>query len=813
MAADFYQAGQGDFVDGSSGNIDSFAPLHSSATASFYSSSTVSEDDDLYGLGDVESQEVPLKYTGSIHKQSKYQQSARYPSLIIPSPSAWPTIQKLMGGHSPSVTHTPISCLPISPAILNKISAMSMRPPARSATPSLDGSLTSEELAGVTCPSTPDIDDQDEELDEWKPFLKLHPEALETLHQLAASDLPPVAQQVTEIPEHQEMQEMPRIGCFDVGIDMIRNQFAEDDCEPLSALSIPSPGGFFSSLAGSAKCVWTSPSVNEEPSTTVAEQFYELPWASSISHPESSLHNQQPSTVGPDGRPNCSRQSSYDSDATLVEVTEIGAEKLEYKDNYQEELRQLGNANMDRTTLWLADQSGHESSGSGAQSPGHILEQISPNLLRDVFDNESTASPMKKAVRFADEVEQDRPKVQKPENCTDSTFYRAFQGMQKSSSKQDAFVHQHTRVEAINLWKKCFPDAHKDHLKGVYQVRPRLQGSGSRPVSNFFPDVNSGNDKTAEAAKCQQSVEQLQYSCWSLQAIKFLNGGKLFNSPVIKELADSSRKARVLDLGGEITCSWAWQAAIDCPKATIYTVTDQLITSKLRGPSNHRVVTVPNLWTLPFPDNSFDVISARTLFVLLNVDRASGESKQDQYDLCLRECHRCLKPSGYLEYNLLDAELVHAGQNGLALSVELGFNLRTRGYDPNPTRSFLPRLAKAGFDEIKRAWMILPVARNSPSSNLDDGLSASSEAVAEKAVSPEGNVMLVETPKTGSTAAASGISGMVGARMWEKWILKLHVEMGRDEGRLLEGVAATLEEGGKVGAGWRCLTGWARKAL
>ena len=37
------------------------------------------------------------------------------------------------------------------------------------------------------------------------------------------------------------------------------------------------------------------------------------------------------------------------------------------------------------------------------------------------------------------------------------------------------------------------------------------------------------------------------------------------------------------------------------------------------------------------------------------------------------------------------------------------------------------------------------------------------------------------------------------------------MEMGKDEEKLLEGVLNVLEEGSQSNAGWRTLTGWARK--
>ena len=92
-----------------------------------------------------------------------------------------------------------------------------------------------------------------------------------------------------------------------------------------------------------------------------------------------------------------------------------------------------------------------------------------------------------------------------------------------------------------------------------------------------------------------------------------------------------------------------------------------------------------------------------------NGGHGGGGNRYDEYDACLAECLRVLKPGGYLEFSLLDAELLSPGPLGTKASVEFAYNLKTRGYDANPTRPFLSRLKKAGYDDIKRAWTFLPV--------------------------------------------------------------------------------------------------------
>jgi hypothetical protein len=108
--------------------------------------------------------------------------------------------------------------------------------------------------------------------------------------------------------------------------------------------------------------------------------------------------------------------------------------------------------------------------------------------------------------------------------------------------------------------------------------------------------------------------------------------------------------------------------------------------------------------------------------------------------------------------------------------------------------------------------MVLPVGDVLPKWTDSGKTSSDASSTVERTIGPNGEVESYEAPVTGSTKDVRAMTGLVGARMWEQWMLKLNSEMGRSEERCLEGVAKALEEGGKGNAGWRCLVGWARKA-
>lgn len=142
----------------------------------------------------------------------------------------------------------------------------------------------------------------------------------------------------------------------------------------------------------------------------------------------------------------------------------------------------------------------------------------------------------------------------------------------------------------------------------------------------------------------------------------------------------------------------------------------------------------------------------------------------------------------------MDSDIVRAGPYSSATSVEFAFNLKTRGYDPNPTKTFLWKLKKSNFGAIKRAWLFMP---------MGTALGDASQVPGSRNIERGGDI--------GSTADVANITGLLVGWMWEQWMLKLQMEMGRDEKRLLEEMNGVFDEGRKSGAGWRCLSGWAMK--
>ncbi|KAL8714441.1 MAG: hypothetical protein Q9220_001774 [cf. Caloplaca sp. 1 TL-2023] len=762
----------------------------------------------------------------------------RYPSLIIPSPGCWPTIEKLKNASPPAPPK-----IPLSPAVL---SLLPQDLPSASQPPSLISSLLSNQHASSTAPVTPESQLPDDEIWERKemqskggrrttifedfelkdfeedaggwsqdagigvrcntdirdfacpslaesPVLGTEDGYPEEGVQLPAEALKTLQHLSLEIPtddtewKEEEMREIPARRSRPSSVDW--TPMSQQSDYSIAQLSIPSPGGFFSSLGSNARHTWcvsdSRPPSVAPPSSTTAEKFYSCPWNQDPSATVERVIEVSDTDTGP---------------PTARPIKPLKEEVVDYDHDYEKTIQEVAEKSLDRTSIWLATQTSYMAA-LRETNPVNDLSQNEKRTSRHLRDN-SLGSPMKKAVRFLDQ----------DTNVTNGEpiFYHAFQHIMNQSQAKDAFRHQRTRADSLQASRACLPHEHIEELLGKYMLKEANRPIPLRPIS-MLPGSDSAEETPeqrviARVERERQALEQISASVWVVEALRYLRGGNLLNNPAIDSLLQSKNVPRILDLGGQSNCGWAWHCSQAYPNAKVYTATTEHHPedTTLRGPSNHRRTAVAALWQLPYQDNHFSVISARSLFQHLKQEKPLGETI-DQYDLCLQECLRCLKPGGYLEFFLLDSEVVNAGALGTAASVEFGFNLKTRGYDPAPTKTWLSRVRKAGFDDIKRAWTFLPMGTSQrESSPLPETPPPDMATHGIKALEA------VQGP-VGSTADAASITGLVGGWTWEQWMLKLQMEMGKEN--LLEGIAGVMEEGKSTGAGWRCLNGWARKPL
>ena len=852
----------------------------------------------MYDVSDDDSDIAPSVMTSiSTHSVSSnalppsQRKQNKYPSLVIPSPNYWPTIQNV---NSLSPPRPPK--IPLSPAAL---SLLGHNLPTSSNPPSLTGSLNSGPRAGsiTSSPVTPDMAlkngdvwDRDamqqgrkvqrpelsvriEDGLNWQhdvglspdenvsvrdftteinrnfsdsPILgsedgfsetgvQLPPDALDTLRHLSL-DIPVQPEFASPTASEKEMEEVQ----WNIPTPPRRPSSA--DFTPMSQhsdysisdISIPSPGGFFSSLGGTARHTWClngpGPMSAVPPSSTTAEQFYNCPWNKD---PTATVERivEVDDTTDTEGPPTARQMPFTSANDTQVQ-TSVEDNVLpveEHDENYEEAIQEMAEESLDRTSVWLAAQTSYMAALRDTYPANEVGlgTETELKIPSSHVRNDSLGSPMKKAVRFmGNELAQRNESGNKKPREGESIYYHAFQHIRSEEKRIDAFRHSRTRSDSIQSMRISLPHEHLAHLQGRFAMTPVDRPNPHRPISMMPGKEDDKPDETAEQKiiarvdRERQALEQIQTGMWVIEATKYLNGGRLLNSPaatkslktapLLSDIENGKVKnpPRVLDLGGQPSGDWAWHCSKEYQFARVYTASTerQEVESNIRGPRNHRPTAVQTLWQLPYPDKYFNIISARSLFSFLKAEKPLGQS-MDEYDLCLKECMRCLKPGGYLEFFVMDSEIVNAGSRGTAVSVEFGFNLKTRGYDPAPTKSWLGRVRRAGFDDIKRAWTFLPMGTPTKEQHQLPETPPPDVSTFENGIQ---KTEAVQGP-VGSTADAASMSGLVASWAWEQWMLRLQLEMGKEQ--LLDGVGAVLEEGKFTGAGWRCLSGWARKPL
>lgn len=865
-------------------------------------SSDASDDCISYPSTRPTSLETPTTKADSLTSPSSRK---RYPALSIPASNDWPSLNG--APKSSPVPPTPPQKIPVSPAAL---SLLSRSVPAMHATPSLDGSVSSEQVSNISTPSTPSLqslpdnewdarevhvlpnlrgdsppDFTNPEIDEEIPSLDVPIETVDDdwcrfigeFPQIPGQATPPAghvnepvredtpSDQGVALPEGAlaTLQHIPLEGTpdpwsatsddnqemWEVAASSRQGRLEAET--PVSAqseysftgLDVPSPGGFFSSLAPRARHTWSLPKSSKTPTSANAENFYNLPFPQRdgevveqvIDLPERSNDEQLTAVYAPPTALRIPESPAHlPSEGSLSPVSE-GVHEIarpvttsdadDQDENYAEELQKKALSSLDRTSVWLAAQASYLSALSETNPVNDMEDEDEPNYVSDDDTRQASATHLerKTSVRFAETLPEPPSSLPSAQASKDSIYWRGFRFLVAQSRRRDTFFHRDTRFDAVQSTRLGLSRLHNNCLLGKYELilpeRPSYSGPFSQaPRNSILATILHDKAQFSRLQKEQLVLSQVSQPVWAMEALRYLHGGNLVSSPARKRLSKAGtsssskgkskrRQVRVLDLGGHVTAEWAWHLAHDYPNVKVYTVytEHQQVNQAIKGPPNHRHIQASQLWKLPFPDNKFDIISARSLPAYLKTERPPGE-ESDEYELCLKECYRCLKPGGYLEYLVMDAQISRAGPYASATSIEFSFSLKIRGYDPLPTKQFLGRLRKQGFVGIKRGWMFLPMGTEPQASK------APRETPDPRVKSVIEDCEAVQGP-LGSTAGMSSITGMLGGWIWEQWLLKLQLEMGRDKSKLLEGIGSVFDEGRKNGSCWTCLSGWAMKPL
>jgi SAM-dependent methyltransferase len=322
----------------------------------------------------------------------------------------------------------------------------------------------------------------------------------------------------------------------------------------------------------------------------------------------------------------------------------------------------------------------------------------------------------------------------------------------------------------------------------------------------------------------------------ALMTSKWLSFGRVLFSPVHFELKDPNED-RVLVIDG-LGKDWSYYCALTYPEATVYDMgPDPSSTTSSEGASepwstlsNHRHICHPSLGkTFPFPMHFFACVVLRFPTAL----------PSSEHRFILSEAKRVLRPGGYLEFSVLDMDLVNMGNR--ARRAVRGLKMRMQVADEsislrNISDEVMAGIGRKGFVECNRCVVGVPVAGKLPS--LDDvkhtmtkrkGSTASSSSNTNnsmplpKGPKPEVSFSDLLNATSSSESTDNGITDMV-ARVGRWWYSRCYESLVLPEagepgaaasGNLLKTSIwrdqSLIDECEKRGTSFKLLIGYAKK--
>lgn len=239
-------------------------------------------------------------------------------------------------------------------------------------------------------------------------------------------------------------------------------------------------------------------------------------------------------------------------------------------------------------------------------------------------------------------------------------------------------------------------------------------------------------------AKTREHINIIEL--WHLRAVRFLMGGKLLCSPKLLENKTVSDGSLIFDLKGAYGSKLAWQVALDFPNALVYSFevlagsdedadekkihfylsssanssgtatpnvrpsesyADQINFGGMKnvGPPNYIPCSGHSLQSLPFDDDTFDVVRASSFWYQV--------LKKD-WDKVFLELLRITKPGGFIEIISFDIFTLNDNNSSHPYWKRLTDGLETAGYDSHYSATLPQSLYKAGYENVQRALLALP---------------------------------------------------------------------------------------------------------
>jgi hypothetical protein len=301
----------------------------------------------------------------------------------------------------------------------------------------------------------------------------------------------------------------------------------------------------------------------------------------------------------------------------------------------------------------------------------------------------------------------------------------------------------------------CSQDGLEDTDKQTEEPTSAPAPAQRESYSSALQVRRSNASSSTQGSEDTSPLSQVNLRVGSMTVSKWLTFGHVLFSPVRDELiceVGSLKRPSILVVDGLGNDDWSFYAAETYPAATFFNLSPRAPlpaqqqhptgeTSLPLSPPNHHQVQYPSHTAkFPFGAQSFTAV----------VFRFPAAAPEKHYRNIVSEARRVLKPGGYLELSILDADLHNMG-NRARRAVR---RLKERAHAASPDTSLastsdliLRLIGRRGFADIKTCRVGVPVA-----SSAAVGRGEEEEGGAER-------VLAAGRRKAGSTTTTTTTTG------------------------------------------------------
>jgi len=255
--------------------------------------------------------------------------------------------------------------------------------------------------------------------------------------------------------------------------------------------------------------------------------------------------------------------------------------------------------------------------------------------------------------------------------------------------------------------------------KQAEEPAPTQRDSCSSALQARRSDASS----TTQCSEDSSPLAQVNLRVGSMTVSKWLTFGHALFSPVRDELvADvgSLKRPSIIVVDGLGNDDWSFYAAETYPAATFFNLSPRAplpaehrneSSFPLSPPNHHQVQYLSHTAKFPFGAQSFTAV----------VFRFPAAAPEGHYRNIISEARRVLKPGGYIELSILDADLNNMGNRCRRAARQLKERIHARAPDTSlaSTSDLILRLiGRRGFADIKTCRVGVPVASIIPRSSL-----------------------------------------------------------------------------------------------